>query len=248
MLYGCDDQDKRISAEDAERSGIYSCPVCGAKLVLKRGDINIPHFAHEKNSKCDSLLENKMTLWHIQHQMYFGSDEREVILQADGVKHIADVKTGNVIIEFQHSPISYDDFKERSDFYRGFGTIIWVFDMKDKVDRIHTYVAYSWAKECDIFCFLKENTLSKPPYWSCWKCQYNRAKATKVFNWKNSSRMLGKCNFEKMDSSGMKCFFQIGNDEFVHVKWNKDGVSLFGGDVMSLDGFHKFIRETAMKE
>lgn len=219
MLYGCDDQNKRISAEDAERKGKYSCPVCGAKLVLKRGKINIPHFAHEKNSKCDSLLENKMTLWHIQHQMYFGSDEREVILQADGVKHIADVKTGNVIIEFQHSPISYDDFRERSNFYHRFGTIVWVFDLMDKTDRIYERKVH-WERKCNVYCGDEESYLSNiKDYWSpCRSCSYNRGRTNTYFTWLHSSRMLGECDFKELDQAGLKCFFQIGDDRLVHVK------------------------------
>ena len=242
MIYGLDSRNERICADDADRKGKYKCPGCGANLILKRGEINIPHFAHERHKRCDLFTENKMTLWHIKHQMYYPSDEREVLLESDGVKHIADIKTGNVIIEFQHSPIGYAVFKERSQFYHKFGTIVWVFDLNGKKENIDS-TTYHWERKCSITCGDEDNYLSniKWRYSPCRHCEYNRGRTNTVFFWKHSSRMLGQCNFKALDESGMKCFFQINDNELIRVKWNQDGVKCFSGDRMSLDGFHKYI-------
>lgn len=49
------------------------------------------------------------------------------------IKHRADVLINNYVIEFQHSPISREEFNARNWFYSYCGyKIIWVFDMSDK--------------------------------------------------------------------------------------------------------------------
>ena len=41
----------RIHAADANKQDEYICPLCHKKVVLRRGKVNIDHFAHL--SKCD---------------------------------------------------------------------------------------------------------------------------------------------------------------------------------------------------
>ena len=46
----------------------------------------------------------------------------------------ADVLINGYVIEFQHSPISRDEIKERNEFYTNCGyKVIWVFDANDKI-------------------------------------------------------------------------------------------------------------------
>lgn len=242
MIYGLDNNNERICASYADRKNRYKCPGCGANLILKRGEINIPHFAHEKHQRCDLLTENKMTMWNLNHQKHYHENEREVILTFDGVKHIADVKTGNVIIEFQHSPISHKVFSERNQFYHNFGTVVWVFDLINKKENID-YTTYHWERKCNISCGKEENFLSDMKWWQC-PCRYcedNKGRTNTYYHWKNASRMLGQCDFKALDNAGMKCFFQFEENCFVRVTWNKNGVKTFSGYKMGLDGFHRFI-------
>lgn len=48
MLIAIDtDTDRRVMGWDADRDGVYRCPECDAQpLVVKRGTIVVPHFAH----------------------------------------------------------------------------------------------------------------------------------------------------------------------------------------------------------
>lgn len=49
------------------------------------------------------------------------------------LKHRADVLINDYVIEFQHSPISFEEFNERNWFYNYCGyKVIWIFDMQDK--------------------------------------------------------------------------------------------------------------------
>ena len=54
--------------------------------------------------------------------------------EKDEKKHRADVLINGYVIEFQHSPISRDEIKERNEFYTNCGyKVIWVFDANDKI-------------------------------------------------------------------------------------------------------------------
>ena len=59
-----------------------------------------------------------------------------MIIEKDGVKHIADIfiPKANTVIEFQHSPISFEDFNERNRFYTDCGyRLVWVFDATNRI-------------------------------------------------------------------------------------------------------------------
>ena len=190
MIYGHTSHGKRVSADVATRDDEYFCPGCGAKLILKQGEIRAKHFAHATGSFCSAFTENKMTEWHISHQMNFPEECREVRLEKDGVVHIADVKDGNLIVEFQHSPISNEAFEERSLFYSQFGHLVWVFDCIEK-----------W-----------ENDSIKP-------CEDPKTKK-RWFEWNHASQMLGKYDFKnskfdlfiELDRSGWGCLVEWNPD------------------------------------
>ena len=130
MFYGRSSDGEKTNIKDAMKSARYFCPGCGAPLVQKKGEVNVWHFAHAKGTTCDAFTENKMTEWHLAHQEEFPADCREVRLERDGKVHIADVRVDDFTVEFQHSPIDPETFRERSRFYRGFGSLAWVFDCR----------------------------------------------------------------------------------------------------------------------
>jgi hypothetical protein len=175
---------ERVSADVAEKGNTFLCPCCNASLILKQGEFRDWHFAHTKDAECDGFTERKMTEWHIKRQEEFPDDCREVRLETDGVVHIADVMTGNVIIEFQHSPMNNEMFEERSRFYSKFGTLVWVFDLREqwKGERIN---------------------------WN----QREVGKDYGYFTWDYYSKMLGQYNFKdssvllflELDDSGWGC-------------------------------------------
>lgn len=134
MFFGQLETGERVSALKADKTNRYICPVCGSNLILKQGKINAWHFAHESGTDCDAFTENKMTKWHIWHQEEFPEECREVRLEdtEEGRVWIADIKCGNMIIEFQHSPMDIDTFERRSAFYSKYGRLVWVFDFREK--------------------------------------------------------------------------------------------------------------------
>ena len=127
------------SADEAVKGhGIYFCPECGEPVFLREGNVNAAHFAHEKDTTCDGGFLGQyhpMTEWHKAWQKCFPEEYREFYLKDEktGQSHRADIKIGQTVIEFQHSPISNNNFRKRSFFWIENGyRVIWLFDFRNK--------------------------------------------------------------------------------------------------------------------
>ncbi len=132
MFIALDKTGKRISISDAIKGQEYFCPECEESVFVKRGKVKVEHFAHKPGTHCDSWGD--MTEWHLAWQEKFPEECREVVLTKDGVKHKADILINNTVIEFQHSPISHEEFIARNNFYTADGRqLVWVFDMTDRI-------------------------------------------------------------------------------------------------------------------
>lgn len=96
---------------------IGNCQVCGKEVISRCGDINIWHWSHHKNKSCDGWYEPE-TEWHRNWKLIFGKKNSEVVIQHDGIKHIADIYTNSkIVIELQNSPIQSQLIQKREDFY-----------------------------------------------------------------------------------------------------------------------------------
>lgn len=126
MFMALNHSGQRVTIEEAIQEEQYICPTCSSGLIQKRGSINIHHFAHKAGGDCDTWSE--MTEWHLGWQNLFEEQYREITLGA----HRADIKVDDYIIEFQHSPISEEELRERIDFYTGYGKLIFLFDLRYK--------------------------------------------------------------------------------------------------------------------
>lgn len=165
MLKANDAQGKSVSAKNASRDGRYYCPYCGEEVLLRRGDVYVAHFAHK--TQCP-YVEDKdyMTEWHLRMQDYFPEESKEYWLEnADkSEKRRADVfiEESNTVIEFQHSPISLEEYTNRTLFHLNEGRrIVWIFDESKEnpkqgdmgklrkdglplLDYPHNILAYKW--------------------------------------------------------------------------------------------------------
>ena len=134
MQFACDKDGNRTLADNADKGKEYICPVCGKRVILKQGSINIPHFAHTAN-ECEDRWHYDMSEWHFAMQNRFPAECREVVVKHNGATHRADILSGNMVIEFQHSPISQEELLERNNFYQSAGyNIAWVFDLQEQYD------------------------------------------------------------------------------------------------------------------
>lgn len=64
---GCDEEGKHIHVNDAEKGAIYSCPLCGDRIIARNGgNLQRPHFAHFKKSEI--LCNGESLLHHLFRQ------------------------------------------------------------------------------------------------------------------------------------------------------------------------------------
>ena len=149
MYWANNENEERIYIDNAQKSDKYYCPHCNSPLTVKKGSHVAHHFAHKPHSDCDEWYYNHpgKIFWHRKMQNMFPGMFQEVKIVCDtdpSIWHIADVflprpDRENIIIEFQHSPISFSEFTERTRFYlnnkcktinnqRTPNIVIWVFD------------------------------------------------------------------------------------------------------------------------
>ncbi len=123
MLYAIDASGSRIPASPNQQA---FCPGCRAGVISKCGEINQWHWAHRSGTECD-LWHEPETRWHTGWKFRFAENCREVVIG----EHRADVKatekhtSQSCVIELQHSPIDYEQIREREQYY---GSMVWLID------------------------------------------------------------------------------------------------------------------------
>jgi len=139
MIYALNDQNERINASKAVKEKIYLCPnlECeNRKLILKKGRIRIPHYAHKSKKDCYSEPESEA---HLSCKLYFQSllELNNQFVEYYGIKGVRpDVLYNQFALEIQCSPIPVDEVKRRNKIYEKNGYIaIWIF-LEDKFTSI----------------------------------------------------------------------------------------------------------------
>ena len=127
---------------------VYRCrdPQCPSpEMILVAGErgIRVPHFRHRANMGCKCGAGE--TEWHLEWKSHF--DRIEVDMGIDpvtGERNRADAVAGeNLVIEFQHSPISLEEQTNRERFYTSKGGLVWVVDASKKRSVARFEHAYS---------------------------------------------------------------------------------------------------------
>ncbi len=102
----------------------YFCPGCGSDVLLKAGEVKIPHFAHRSLANCDAFSEPETPL-HLHGKLqlhYFFSQHTqttELEKYLPSIKQRADLLVNNQIaIEFQCSTISAGQVRSRTEGYQ----------------------------------------------------------------------------------------------------------------------------------
>lgn len=165
MKFALDKDGKRVYIDSTHVKNEYFCPGCGEKLILKKGNVRTHHFAHSASHPCTDDWHYDMSEWHQRWQAKFPDDYQEVVKISNGKKHRADVlmEDKKVVLEFQHSPLSSEEFEDRNSFYKSLGyKIVWVFDVTDQIENetIENYSGskYKWNHPKKVFdCFIPQN-------------------------------------------------------------------------------------------
>ena len=116
------DKEKLVSASAAKDGKKYYCPICKEELILKRGNVNSPHFAHFKNSQCVIAMEDGESNEHLmgKEQLLNFIDKRNTHVEKylSEINQRPDLMYRNIAFEFQCSPISVKRLEERIEGYR----------------------------------------------------------------------------------------------------------------------------------
>lgn len=132
----------------------FFCPDCGNRMLLKIGDIKIPHFAHKSLSSCGSSepesslhLQGKILL----HQFFVDKNiSAEIETYIPDIRQRADVFVDQQsVIEFQCSPISSSEVSKRSAAYLQHGLdCIWIAGIKEtKENKVQVINIMEYQKE-----------------------------------------------------------------------------------------------------
>ena len=157
MFTALTEDNKRISIDDTMPGESFLCPVCGNPVFVKAANSdNIrTHFAHKRNILCLDDWKHDMSDWHFDWQSKFPIENREIVVEKDGVSHRADVLINGTVIEFQHSPISSEEFETRNCFYKNSGyRVVWLFDATDKM-KIDDCFGLVWKRKTTLFSKMK---------------------------------------------------------------------------------------------
>lgn len=150
MFFAVDSNNNRVHIDDTLPNVEYFCPSCGGKLIIRKGNINAHHFAHYAKSACGDSWHYDMSLWHSNWQNRFPKNCQEIVKQKDGKKHRADVLIENckIVIEFQHSPLDENEFKDRNNFFVSLGyKVVWIFDLTEAYEEENLYFLNEKAME-----------------------------------------------------------------------------------------------------
>lgn len=185
MFVALDKDGNRIYAVAEEHYKECFCLSCGEPLIHKRGRIRIHHFAHKDDSACPygKDADNKSE-WHRHMQDLFPREACEVRFKDEhtGEIHIADVylDASKTVIEFQHSPISPDEFLKRTEFHISAGRrIVWVFDEVGRIKRVffppvHQFyenLRFRWSRPRKVLGFFRDgDDLQSDHYSVCLYC------------------------------------------------------------------------------
>ncbi len=110
------------------------CPCCHEQVIFKNGKYRIPHFSHKRSSLCSHFSENESQA-HLTGKLALQRQLEEIgepaVLEYNlpAIEQRADVflTSKKTILEYQCSPISYQDMARRTANYRQLGMdVLWI--------------------------------------------------------------------------------------------------------------------------
>ncbi|MER1984521.1 MAG: competence protein CoiA family protein [Solibacillus sp.] len=127
----------RVALQRLREAQRFFCPQCKEPLLLKIGQVKIPHFAHRKNSQCDSLFTEGESQAHLLGKQQLFTLFQRLELEVKLEPYLKDLQqrpdllvTKNnqqYAIEFQCSRLVKDRFIERTKGYKEHGiTPVWI--------------------------------------------------------------------------------------------------------------------------
>lgn len=160
MIIALNQNKKYILAANADKKQQFLCPGCQEKVILRSGEINQKHFAHQANSNCATFSENE-TAQHLLGKLQLANKLQpygEILIEAvlPEINQRPDIlikrKEKSIAIEYQCSPISQKRLDERNAGYKSQNiSVIWLLGKNYFVKNM---------TQITIFKFLAQNSIS----------------------------------------------------------------------------------------
>lgn len=127
----------RAALQQLRKEQAFFCPQCKEPLILKIGQIKIPHFSHQKHSQCDSFFSEGESSVHLLGKQQLFAFFQRLQLDVELEPFLAELQqrpdllvTTNgkrYAIEFQYSRLESARFLTRTDGYKAQTiTPIWI--------------------------------------------------------------------------------------------------------------------------
>lgn len=117
----------KTTLHQLRQSRTFFCPQCKEALILKIGQIKIPHFAHQKNSQCDALFSEGESATHLlgKKQLFSFFQQRQLAVELEPFLHklrqrpdlLVTKNNRHYAIEFQCSRLTSELYAERTKGY-----------------------------------------------------------------------------------------------------------------------------------
>lgn len=185
------DKDSLISANVAKDDKKYYCPICKEELILKRGSVNAPHFAHHKNSSCCIAMEDGESDEHLmgKEQLLSFIDRRNTHVEKylPEINQRPDLMYQKIAFEFQCSPISVKRLEQRvNGYHRLHMKSLWIlgsrYRKKFGSNSVNKFYYYFDSIGFTIFFWLVNESKIEVRYncqYVCGKLRYQRIKFSK---------------------------------------------------------------------
>lgn len=180
MYIAIDENNYRTHIFDAQKGTKYFCPVCASPVIVKDGLTNAKHFAH-KSGYCVDNWNYDISEWHRRMQEIFPIESREVTVKKGNKIHRADVLIDKTVIEFQHSPISAEEYADRNNFFTSLGyRVAWVFDVTEQFENQKLFFSsddnewlMTWKNPLRVFSVGPRPTDTNPNFsvWLAWNSE-----------------------------------------------------------------------------
>src|SRR5699024_273065 len=118
--------EKILAQECLKSEKDLLCPLCKQPVILKKGTIKIPHFAHLRREDCQSFSEGE-TQEHLQNKLFLQKWTQKGVLEAylPELKQRPDLLLDFLAIEVQCSSLKIERFMERTNNYLKHGYHPW---------------------------------------------------------------------------------------------------------------------------
>jgi len=192
MLYAINKNGEKVKAfKTGERA---KCPFTGAEVMSKCGAIKTNHWAYV--NAAEGIDYKGETEWYLEWKSLFPAENCEV-LHTDkfGNHHIADVDLGDLVIEFQHSPISSLELIQRELFYTSIGKqFVWVLDGKTYLKDAKIYTIKKFVYHIEYLSRIQRQQLFNSRHIDNLKWTFKDKVTTITFDTKNSDALEKELN------------------------------------------------------